>query len=185
MRSDSDSEDGELGGLFGAPDDSEYEFYFVDISIAGLVSALGPSTEVSFHFRYHTGRDICSKMIIDGELTESARPYLISIGMCILPWYWMGFATKAIIVEVDGMTDGMISFFSSLYENVLLEFCERNGVSFPLLRGGTSRPTPAAKPATEHISAHAMEDTVLIPLGGIQSFLLSVISMSLILCLNE
>jgi hypothetical protein len=43
--------------------------------------------------------------------------------MCILPWYWMGFATKIIQIECyDSLNDQMMNFWEDFYNLVLLEF---------------------------------------------------------------
>ena len=171
MDSGSDS-DGELGGLFAAPDDSDYSFYFAAMSTKKITASTGVSTEVTFEFSYNRGRPMHSRMVLGGELDDSHRKHLLSIGMCVLPWFWMGFATKRIIIEVEGVTDLMIRFFSTLYSNVLLEFCERNATSFPSLERSYEEPSFEPVPVESRTTAESLtkpeKSAALIPLGGLR-----------------
>ena len=72
------------------------------------------------------------------DLEKSPRFFrmIFSIGMCILPWYWMGFACKSIVLEEDAtrglMNDDMLKFWDTLYNNVLLEFMYMHKLSWKI-----------------------------------------------------
>lgn len=171
MSSDSsdDGEGGELGGLFTRVDDTEFAFYFSSISIQATEGA----TKVIFEYNYNRGKPIRSSMLISGELDRSHKTCVLAIGMCVLPWYWMGFGTKRIILEVEGVTDEIMSFFSIMYANVLLEFCERNNVEVPTIamseksRAAVGTAAGAVDVDSCHCKSGAEEESILVPLGGI------------------
>ena len=72
------------------------------------------------------------------DLEQSPRFFrmILSIGLCILPWYWMGFACKSIVLEEDAtrglMNDDMLQFWDTLYNNVLLEFMYMHKLSWKI-----------------------------------------------------
>lgn len=51
---------------------------------------------------------------------------LLSIGLTVLPWIWMGFVTKTIIIKstvhLNMLTLDMQSFWNNLYNSTLIEF---------------------------------------------------------------
>lgn len=161
-----DEEDPTYGvdALFVVPDRSEYVFYFSDV----LVTAQGPNTEVVFQYSYNRGKPMRSRMTVVGALDDSHRPYLISIGMCVLSWFWMGFGTKYIVVEVEGVTDRIIEFFTAMYSNILLEFCERNNASLPQITASPAALSTAQQPLrASWTQPSGSKKSALIPLGGI------------------
>ena len=81
----------ELSSLFQIVSKSESIFYFVRITVT---NELSESSRVCFEYSYNKKMTIVSSMVIDGVIDEGRHhSLLLSIGMCILPWYWMGFAT--------------------------------------------------------------------------------------------
>ena len=109
----SENSDGELGALFrdaheGDDGEKQDTFYFVGITISyegssedGIDtiadSAIHTSSKVCFEYSYNRKIPIMSYLIVPGIVQIENKQHfnvLISIGLCILPWYWMGYASK-------------------------------------------------------------------------------------------
>jgi hypothetical protein len=89
--SDDDSGD-ELSSLFRVVAKSEAVFYFERIAVTHDVP---DNSRVSFEYSYNKKLTIVSSMVVGGGVDiDRHRNLLLSIGMCILPWYWMGFAAS-------------------------------------------------------------------------------------------
>ena len=95
---------------------------------------------------------------------------LFSIGMCILPWYWMGFATKVIEIDerVGRFHPSVIDYWTEVYNNVLLEYLYLNRLDFDIEIRYSSDDI-SIRPG--HISNVSFTDKpkVLVPIGGINN----------------
>lgn len=146
--SSDDDSDGELFGSLFKPKDQALEiFYFT--SIISVYDERANETEITFNFNYAREVDIFSKVFIIGRIDSSTSRFLniiVSIGMCSMTWYWMGFATPRIILEFgqggEGATSsnietdkcvtdigrlvkisrGQVLFWEHLFNHVLQEF---------------------------------------------------------------
>lgn len=90
----------------------------------------------------NSARDVNDSPACDREilLSEFSRAHLLavfSVGMCVLPWYWMGFATSSItissaIAAAVGISAEDVAFWQTLYTNVLMEFMYVNKLAYPI-----------------------------------------------------
>jgi hypothetical protein len=57
--------------------------------------------EVNFIFNYNNTLELSCKTIVDTSNIDEVilNRLLIAIGLCSLPWYWMGFGSKRIVVD--------------------------------------------------------------------------------------
>ena len=116
--------------------------------------------------------------------------FVLAIGLCMLPWYWMGFATPRIVVARSALAvqvrrrDGsrrscpvalateQQRFWNTLYGHVLLEFMYVNKLDWPVPRlevegGGEGEETTATDAAGSASNPPPAADRrVLLPLGG-------------------
>lgn len=106
------------------------------------------------------------------DLENSPRFFriILSIGLCILPWYWMGFACKSIVIEEEAtrglMNDEMLDFWDDLYNNVLLEFMYMHKLSWHIsirVVGLNNRNITASD---DWINSNVNDNRTLIALGG-------------------
>ena len=108
-------------------------FIFSSISLSQSdVDTTG--TKASFIFLYPPRRlsmesytifPNCSPEQIDASV--SLKRMVFSVGMCVLPWVWMGFGCKQIIlsdsvVQFATLSKDMLDFWSQFYNLVLLEY---------------------------------------------------------------
>ena len=101
---------------------------------------------------------------------EPHRTLLFSIGMCVLPWYWMGFATKVIEIssKIGKFHPGIIEYWVEVYNNVLLEYLYLNKLDFDIEIHYTVDETPMTLGLTSD-SPRRDATKVLIPIGGKQN----------------
>jgi len=93
--------------------------------------------EVNFIFNYDNTLELSCKTIVDTSNIDELilNRLLIAIGLCSLPWYWMGFGCKRIVVDENignHVTDEMLPFWNELYDNVLLEYMYVNKLNWPV-----------------------------------------------------
>lgn len=186
---DEDPEHGELGSLFANPDPRwKHSFTFVSMVVTQCDRAeateLGKGAKVVFVFSYGS-ITIESTMVIPlpPPLDALQRRLLLYVGMNVLTWYWMGYATHSITVLPGAawppLSHEEIEYFEGLYNNVLAEFMFVNQLcgKIRILNGQAdgiseeNKDTLAAKArttrgATTAASSSSPSDTVLIPLGG-------------------
>jgi hypothetical protein len=93
-------------------------------------------TAITFCYSYCNDRFMDSSLLVDGVVPDNLEHTLFSIGMCVLPFYWMAFGCGRIIIEKEvysGSAD-ILPFWQMLYSNVLLEYLYHNkGAEAPVL----------------------------------------------------
>ena len=94
---DSDG-DNDFGFLFKEknPEDSVFYFRRIDVNYTAEVCT------VTFKFNFDNTIDLSCALIVQNVSNIDERLFermLLSIGLCALPWSWMGFASKRIFVE--------------------------------------------------------------------------------------
>lgn len=170
--------------LFKSSDPEDEIFYFKSISVFNPAEdQTGVSSEVRFEYSLSNKTNIVSHLVIASKLSADSLPILACIGMCILPWYWMGYATKRIVVEAVTLSSADITFWQYLYDNVLLEFKYVNKIDFSISISSTESTTESvqstfspARSLPNEVFANELEspeihisDTsnrILCPLGG-------------------
>lgn len=170
-----EDQESEIGSLFCGEREEERVFVFQDLFWEVLESGESDSdllSRVTFVFLYGTHKKINSTMNVRAQrLTSQHQHALFCIGMCVLPWYWMGFGCERIVInsEICPYSPSLLEFWQSLYSNVLLEFLHCNkSAEFPKLSLSdanlTSLPVPTPLKMTE--AKDESEGAVLVPIGG-------------------
>jgi hypothetical protein len=154
-----------FGQLFDEEAVDDEFFSFDDISMHW--DQLRNETNITFHYSYGLKRKIESEMAICGRLSSEHTHALFCVGMCVLPWYWMGYGCEKIIISVDvcPFSPKILEFWQTLYSNVLLEYLHSNKSSrLPTLVLSETRythlPTAISRPLP------FLEIPVLVPIGG-------------------
>ena len=96
--SDDSDGDNDFGFLFKEknPEDSVFYFQRIDVNYSAEVCT------VTYNFNFDNTIDLSCTLIVENVSNIDERTFkrmLLSIGLCALPWYWMGFASKRILVE--------------------------------------------------------------------------------------
>lgn len=163
--------DGELdiGSLFCHERNEERVFTFQDLFWEVLEHGEQPEslTKVTFVFLYGKEKRIESTMRIQAHrLTFEHQHALFCIGMCVLPWYWMGFGCEKIVInsEICPYSPSLLEFWQILYSNVLLEFLHCNK-SAELPKLSLSDDTFTNLPSPQGAQRESKE-SVLVPIGG-------------------
>ncbi|RYY84194.1 hypothetical protein EON63_09730 [archaeon] len=132
------SEEGDtLEGLFAELDPDCEVFFFDDIEVDVSIQ---DGLQVIYHFRY-VGQEehrFKSKLFIQHvqlALNTAAYRTLFSIGMCVLPWFWMGFATRRVVIsartaQLAELTEDMMRYWREAYAHILAEFVYVNRLNF-------------------------------------------------------
>jgi hypothetical protein len=136
--------------LFEEKDRSKDVFYFRRIDIGDDTSSSSASSSSTIRFVYSLNDEIeiIASMGVDFPhllRSHDSRSTIVSIGMCILCWYWMGYSCPVIAIdpEVGYFTADAHAFWVHFYNELLLEFCfVHKIVSLPILQ--TSRPLPGS-----------------------------------------
>jgi hypothetical protein len=63
-----------------------------------------------------------SKFTCPYKIVPAHYDLVLSIGMCHLLWYWMGFGTEYICIESHDLSDNSLKFWETFYNEILLEF---------------------------------------------------------------
>eukprot|EP01041_Mallomonas_annulata_P012671 gene12671-26686_t len=159
---DSDDEPTELENLFASRDPNDDIFYFRMITVNNTES----SSEILFHYNFSNEIDIESKIVLDKSISDkNVEKTIISIGMCILTWYWMGYGCPKIVLErkIGHVTDAMLDFWKDFYKNILLEFVYMNkGVDIPSIINETSSEYSLLSSMDEFPPLH-VEQVILTP----------------------
>ena len=98
---DSDGNDSETDFecLFKEKDPEESVFYFKRIDVLRDTEICN----VTFTFNFDNTVDLSCSLIVAENLSSIEPDILgrmfLSIGLCALPWYWMGFASRRIVIE--------------------------------------------------------------------------------------
>lgn len=165
--------------LFEEKDRSKDVFYFRRIDLGDD----SPSSASTLRFVYSLNDEIeivASVGVDFPHLLENHewRSTIVSIGMCILCWYWMGYACPVITIdpEVGYFTAEAHAFWDHFYSELLLEFCFVHKItSLPILR--TSSPPSGNHSDLVVVGNYRVRRTdddvtsssstqVLLPLGG-------------------
>lgn len=172
--SDSSDSEGELATLFACEDTRSKAFTFVSMTLSDC-DCLEPhlftnrATKVTFHFTYDS-TSIFSYLIIPFENSFSTVQYrlLLYIGMNVLTWYWMGYATYTINITAAPLNALEIEYFEDLYNNVLQEYMFVNKLRGKIKIVSTfARDTETQLSALpENINRSSNLSTILVPLGG-------------------
>ncbi|KAJ8575886.1 hypothetical protein ON010_g3325 [Phytophthora cinnamomi] len=135
----------------------------------------------TFQFHFCGGRRFQATMSLAGPLqdVDEASPVvrnaLLHIGLCILPWFWMGYNCKYIRIEAGYLnpeqvrTDNQLSvhFWEEFYQNVLSEFLYLHGLDRDRLYIVVDAPANEALPVLPDRKLEEQGKTkVLVPLGG-------------------
>jgi hypothetical protein len=169
----------DVGTLFDEKEE-EKVFTFHDLfwEEVGSDSDHTTSSKVTFIFLYGKQRRIESTMSLRGHrLTFEHQHALFCIGMCVLPWYWMGYGCERIVINsnICPYSSSLLEFWQTLYSNVLLEFLHCNKTAeFPKLffsdQTFTGLPVPLSISTSCRGSAEEdkedSEGSVLVPIGG-------------------
>ena len=97
VANDSDSET-DFECLFKEKNPEDSVFYFRQIN----VEFIDEVCEVTYTFNFDNEFDLsCSLIVRNVSHIESVafKRMILSIGLCALPWYWMGFASKRIVID--------------------------------------------------------------------------------------
>jgi hypothetical protein len=159
-------------------------FYFKSIDVVHINN--NELTEVSYTFAYSNKWPMRTSVVFPGFVEKDKMHHaLFAVGMCVLPWYWMGCGCQDIIIEKSVCafphSSEVLQFWQYLYSNVLLEYLVVNNgkVKSPVLvleEGGSDQqppPVPATAPlatssllSPEHQAHLHRASDVLVPLGG-------------------
>lgn len=125
-----ESEDEPLNDLFQVISLSELVFGFELIRFEENV--------VTFYYSVHnihfTSELHLPLSIPSHSSSSSLSNVLFSIGMAILPWYWMGFGTKIIRIkkEVGSFSREMMDYWEDFYNNIMLEYMYINHIAIQI-----------------------------------------------------
>eukprot|EP01031_Cornospumella_fuschlensis_P026776 gene26776-32354_t len=173
------SEDDTLENLFEELDPACETICFANIDVDVSIQT---GVQVVFHFTYNYLDDdplvFKSKLVIEHiqlKLDIEAYRVLFSIGMCVLPWIWMGFATRRIVIsravaQLAELSDDMLVYWREVYAHILAEFVYVNRLEFdevdlqfePYVKGTEERDIIVAG----SLSPQVLDFSVLVPLGG-------------------
>lgn len=103
MNSDDDyngsESENDFESLFKESNPEESDFYFRRISVHNADHVC----EVTYTFNVDNSIDLSCSLTITEDLSCISpvilERTLLAIGLCALPWYWMGFGTRRIIIE--------------------------------------------------------------------------------------
>ena len=125
--SDSDEDGGAWCGMFSERKSEDEKFYFHDVVMDGQ--------QVLFKFSYCYEFEFESTFVVGKDMNDDSMPILFAIGMCILPWYWMGYHTAEIVICSEvctkcSVTSDMLHFWRELYHQVSLEYVYVNKITY-------------------------------------------------------
>ncbi|KAH7474578.1 UDP-N-acetyl-alpha-D-muramoyl-L-alanyl-L-glutamate epimerase [Phytophthora ramorum] len=127
----------------------------------------------TFQFHFCGGRRFQATMSLAGPLQDIdetspiVRNALLHIGLCILPWFWMGYNCKYIRLEAGYLNPEQVQFWEEFYQNVLSEFLYLHGLDRDRLYIVVDGPESEALPVMPDRKLEQQGKTkVLVPLGG-------------------
>ncbi|KAG3105809.1 hypothetical protein PC122_g686 [Phytophthora cactorum] len=87
----------------------------------------------TFLFHFCGGRRFQATMSLTGPLqdldeTPVVRNALLHIGLCILPWFWMGYSCTYIRIEAGYLNSEQVHFWEEFYQSVLSEYLYLHGL---------------------------------------------------------
>lgn len=127
----------------------------------------------SFQFHYCGGRRFRATMKIAAPPEAVAaiprdafHNLLVHVGLCVLPWYWMGFNCREIRVEAGFLTSKQVDFWEDFYQDVLSEFLFLHGVDRDRLKIHVmAAPDMALRPVPDRgLLREGQSPRVLVPL---------------------
>ena len=124
-------------------------------------------TRITFRYSHSNKRSLEASVLFEGIVPDELDHLVFCIGMCILPWYWMGFGCRRIVIEKDvynKRADGVLEFWQYLYSNVLLEYIYSNaGAEAPVIEMQSSGNDSEYPQPISRRSADTLP--VLVPIG--------------------
>lgn len=189
-RDDNEDEhsDDEFQGLFHVRDSEEEIFYFDSIILNPSLSSSQPNyhhledgLQVDFVYRFCHDHKFTANLFIANvgvDLSLSIYRTLFSIGMTILPWYWMGFASKKVVIsdsiaELAQVDPHILSYWEEVYVHILAEFVYVNKLSFHRVELNCSFfPHPSSSSSLDGQRLGTISQSLissssnLVPLGG-------------------
>lgn len=157
----------EIANLFEK--DENEAFYFSEIKRSIISGSKGQDkTNITFCYSYSNERYMESSLLIDGLVPDNLEHALFCIGMCVLPFYWMGFGCAQIVIEkeVYSGTADILPFWQKLYSNVLLEYLYQNtGADAPVLVLAAETDDAKSSPQPSHFSSDESRGHTLVPIG--------------------
>ncbi|KAF4133747.1 hypothetical protein GN958_ATG17084 [Phytophthora infestans] len=126
----------------------------------------------AFQFHFCGDRRFQATMNLTGSFhhvdeTPVVRNALLHIGLCILPWFWMGYNCKYIRIEAGYLDSEQVHFWEEFYQNVLSEYLYLHGLDRDRLHIIVDAPACEALPVLpdRKLEQHG-KTKVLVPLGG-------------------
>ncbi|POM76380.1 NEK protein Kinase [Phytophthora palmivora] len=127
----------------------------------------------TFRFHFCGGRRFQATMSLAGplqypdETSLAVHNALLHIGLCILPWFWMGYNCKYIRIEAGYLNPEQVHFWEEFYQNVLSEYLYLHGLDRDRLHIVVDAPASKALPVLSERKLEQQGKTkVLVPLGG-------------------
>ncbi|KAF1790685.1 Intra-flagellar transport protein 57 [Phytophthora cactorum] len=108
----------------------------------------------TFLFHFCGGRRFQATMSLTGPLqdldeTPVVRNALLHIGLCILPWFWMGYSCTYIRIEAGYLNSEQVHFWEEFYQSVLSEYLYLHGLDRDRLHIIVDAPASEALPEFE------------------------------------
>lgn len=141
---ENDEEDNELENLFFVRDTEDEEFVFEGMKL--YLSASNLELIIEFSFRFCALSSFTSKLHVGlptdfggiETLNLGIRRTAFSIGMCVLHWFWMGFAAARIVVSLEmakevELTRDMMEYWREAYTNMTAEFLYLNKLAHKIV----------------------------------------------------
>ena len=92
------------------------------------------SNKIRFYYSLNDSSKYCSLLSLDlenyNENSKIQKESIFHIGMVLISWMYMGFATPLIIVRARPLSSSQLSFWHHFYENALAEFFFVNRINF-------------------------------------------------------
>ncbi|KAG7399345.1 hypothetical protein PHYBOEH_009147 [Phytophthora boehmeriae] len=130
----------------------------------------------TFQFHFCGGRRFHATMRLKGLLetlreddmtSPAVRNALLHIGLCILPWFWMGYNCKHIRIQAGYLNPEQVHFWEEFYQNVLSEYLYLHGLDRDRLYIQVEAPEDDAFSVLSDRRLEQQGKTkVLVPLGG-------------------
>ncbi|OWZ24623.1 NEK protein kinase [Phytophthora megakarya] len=127
----------------------------------------------TFQFHFCGGRRFQATMNLAGPLqhvdgtSAVVRNALLHIGLCILPWFWMGYNCKYIHIEAGYLNSEQVHFWEEFYQDVLSEYLYLHGLDRNRLHIVVDVPASEALPVLPDRKLEQQgKAKVLVPLGG-------------------
>ena len=126
-------------------------------------------SDIFFHFCYNDEYEIVSSLRTEFIISDVFSSTIISIGLCVVTWYWMGYGCQRIILENDigYVSPNMLTFWLTLYENVLREYLFLNpSVKMFSVENRTIPKFYGPKTTETSFPREEIKPRILVPLGG-------------------